>query len=72
MMSDAPRTIEQAKKYRYNRWSGNPNGNRYVEGRCAYKVWGTGRSMLSYQCHRKNGYGPDDLYCKQHSKKVTE
>ena len=66
-MIDAPKTIQEAKQYKYNKWAGNPNGNRYREGECAYEVWS---NVSSYQCSRKNGYGPNGLYCKQHAKKV--
>ena len=68
-MKDAM-TLEEAEKFRYFRWSGNPGGTKYVHGRCAYEVWAAGRAMHAYQCLRKNGHGPDGLYCKQHAKKV--
>lgn len=68
-MLDPPKTLEEAKKCRYNKWTGNPKGFQYKEERCAYEVhdivgWG------QHQCFRKNGYGPNGLYCKQHAKKV--
>lgn len=66
-MFDEPKTIEEARAYRYNCWAGNPNGWKYVEGRCAYSVW---NNMLSYQCSRKNGKGVGGLYCGTHAKKV--
>ena len=63
-------TIEEAREYRYGTWSGNPNGRTYKEGYCAYEIWESGPWIMSCQCSRKNGYGPDGLYCKQHAKKL--
>lgn len=63
-----PKTKEEAAKYRYNTWAGNPKGHKYIEGRCAEEIWSSGRGSLPYQCSRKNGHGPDGLYCKQHAK----
>jgi hypothetical protein len=62
----APETIEEARKYRYGRWSKKPD---YREGECIKEVWNRdGRG--SYQCSRKNGHGPKKAYCKQHAKMV--
>lgn len=69
---DAPRTLEEAKQYRYHKWAGNPEGNPYRLEDCAYEVWPADRMLFAYQCQRKNGYGPKGLYCKQHAKKVKE
>lgn len=69
-MLDKPKTKDEARKYRYFKWGGNPNGNQYAEGYCAMEVWQIGRGMFAYQCSRKNGHGPEGLYCKQHSKKL--
>ena len=66
-MIDAPKTLEEALKYKYNRWAANPKGDSYRMGYCAYEVWW---AVSSYQCSRKSGYGPDGLYCKQHAKMV--
>jgi hypothetical protein len=68
-MINAPKTIEEARKHKYNKWAGNPSGWDYVEDRCAYDVWD--KYMFgSRQCFRKAGHGPDELYCKQHAKMV--
>lgn len=67
-----PKTLEDAMKYRYNRWAGNPKGNEYQPDRCAYEVHERGRGILFYQCARRNGYGPAGLYCKQHAKIVDK
>lgn len=71
-MLDVPRTLEEAKQYRYHKWAGNPEGDPYRVGDCAFEVWGQGYGISCWQCLRKNGYGPDGLYCKQHAKKVKE
>lgn len=62
-MFDLPKTKEEAAQKRYNRWGGNPKGNAYDPKRCAYEIWD---NHLTHQCSRKNGHGPDELYCKQH------
>jgi len=70
MLGNEPRTLEQAQKYRYTQWAGNPKGNTYRPERCAMEVWSADRGALPYQCCRKPGYGPANLYCKQHAKKL--
>jgi hypothetical protein len=64
------KTIEEARKYRYGTWAGNPRGHKYREGDCAFEVCGSGRSIVFYQCSRKNGHGLNKLYCKQHAKMI--
>lgn len=71
-MFDTPKTREEARKHRYNKWGGNPNGTRYNEERCAYEVHERGRGILFYQCQFKHGHGPDKLYCKIHANKITQ
>jgi hypothetical protein len=34
--------------------------------RCCEQVHGTSRADGIYQCRRKNGFGPNGAYCKQH------
>ena len=68
-MIDPPKTLEEAQKRVYGTWAGNPRGHKYVKGNCAMEVWPT-HGWIPYQCSRKNGHGPDGLYCKQHAKKV--
>ncbi len=65
----APTTLEEARKYRYGRWSKKPD---YREGECIQEVWTRGGFGGSYQCTRKDGHGPDKAYCKQHAKMVEE
>lgn len=69
-MIEEPKTLESARAYRYQKWAGNPKGNDYREGDCAYEVYPQG-GWLPAQCCRKNGHGPEGLYCKQHAKKVA-
>lgn len=71
-MFNPPKTIEEAKAYKYNEWAGNPKGMPYREKECAYEVWPSSGGFLPYQCSRKNGHGPAELYCKQHTKMVEE
>jgi hypothetical protein len=70
-MLDVPKTLDEAKKYRYGTWAGNPKGADYNEGSCAYEV-SDSDGWHYYQCSRKNGHGPEGIYCKQHAKKVKE
>ncbi len=69
-MFNPPKTIKEAKAYRYHKWAGNPNGRAYKEGFCSWQVWEVGRAITSHQCSRKNGHGPAGLYCRQHAKMV--
>ena len=64
-MLGPPKTKAEAEKYRYGAIL--PKGNPYSPSRCAYAVW---HDMFESQCSRKSGFGPDGLYCLQHSKKV--
>jgi hypothetical protein len=68
-MPREPRTLVEAKIYRYGTWAGNPKGRPYNEGKCAYELM---HDMLFSQCSRNAGHGPEELYCKQHAKKVGE
>ena len=65
-MKNYPRTIEEAKAYRYNKRGTCFTELEYKMGKCAYEI----RSLSYYQCTRSNGHGPDGLYCKTHAKKV--
>ena len=67
-MFDCPKTLEEARKHRYGDWAGNPKGDPYQEGRCAYEVR---RGWHFYQCSNKNGKGVNGLYCGIHAKKVS-
>ena len=69
-MIGVPTTQAEASVKVYNRWAGHPQGNRYDPTRCAYEVWEQGRGCMSWQCQRKRGHGPEELYCKTHAKMV--
>lgn len=70
-MIHPPKTLAEAKKYRYGEWAGNPKGDAYDPACCAYEYWPKGE-WVPHQCTRPNGHGPAGLYCKQHAKKVEE
>ncbi len=69
-MYDYPKTLEEARSYKYGSWAGDPDGNEYKEGLCADEVYNSEPGPSFSQCLRKNGKGPDGLYCWQHVKKV--
>ena len=68
-MFDPPKTEKKAKLYRYGAWAGNPKGTPYNHNCCAYEV---SDGWLFRQCYRKSGYGPEQLYCKSHAKRVED
>lgn len=68
-MLDRPKTLAEARSYRYHVWAGNKRGTAYAEGRCSQAVFGRGLSFArEHQCKRNNGHGTAGLYCKQHAK----
>ena len=66
-----PKTLEEAKAYRYDCWAGNPRGYAYKEGFCAHTV-PTQNGWHFVQCSRKSGKGLNGLFCGIHTKKVKE
>lgn len=64
-MFDPPRTLGEAKVYRYGDLGRGKCGDLYRDNRCAYAVWD---KWNDHQCYRKKGHGPSGLYCKQHAK----
>jgi len=56
-------------KRRYGKWAGNEKGKAENPINCVYEIF-SARNCIGYQCHRKRGYGPDGLYCKQHATKI--
>jgi len=64
------KTLEKIQAHRYNKWTGCPKGIPYDPERCAWEIFGP--RVVSYQCTRKNGHGPDGLYCAQHAKMIIE
>lgn len=69
-MINYPKTLEEARKYQYGTWAGNPNGNKYQENNCAYEI--EDRFVIFCQCSRPNGHGINGLYCKQHAKIIEK
>ncbi|HEV8434222.1 MAG TPA: hypothetical protein VGR95_12475 [Thermoanaerobaculia bacterium] len=61
-MIDPPKTLAEARKYRY----GHPIKHAFREGYCAEEVQERGRAGTFYQCQRKAVTGPQNLFCKQH------
>jgi hypothetical protein len=68
-MLSAPKTLLEAKSYKYSVWAGNSKGLPYKPEKCAYEIF---RDYVGRQCARSNGHGPENLYCKQHAKMVSE
>jgi hypothetical protein len=68
-MLNCPTTLEEAKNYRYNQWSGNPNGTAYKNGNCAYEMY---HAWTHFQCTKKAHAGPKNLYCGTHAKIVIK
>ena len=66
-MHNPPLTRADAQRLRYGAWAGVPNGAAYRGGHCAFEVWSRGRGSMASQCGRRNGHGPDNLYCSQHA-----
>ena len=66
-MFHQPLTIGEAKEYRYGKWAGDPSGQAYDQTCCAAEIHD---GFRFYQCSRKNGKGPDGLYCGIHVKKL--
>lgn len=72
-MLNHPKTYEEARKYGYGAGLG-PDKISYFEGCCAYEVSRTiGIDYrVSRQCLKRNGHGPNMLYCEQHAMIVGE
>jgi hypothetical protein len=54
---------------RYAAWAGRPEGVKEDVTRCVASVRDSG-GWHSYQCERKRGFGPEGLYCRQHSNAI--
>jgi hypothetical protein len=65
-MINPPRTREEARKLTFGPpYAEYPFNPRY----CAFEIWKKNWPS-TYQCQRKAGHGPDNLYCKQHAKMI--
>lgn len=64
-----PKTIEEARKYRYSTGEHSTRKIPYYEGCCAYEVSAPALTVyqVSQQCLRSYGHGPRKLYCRQHA-----
>jgi len=67
-----PMTKEEAGARRYGTWAGNPRGRTYDPEKCAEEVFNLSRGIRSSQCSKKNGKGPDGLYCGIHARRYKE
>lgn len=63
-----PKTLVEAKAYRYGMWSGNPTGKPYLQHYCAYPIFPSLTSVIERQCSRRPGFGQDAIFCHQHAK----
>jgi len=59
-----PKTLAEARTYRYGTWAGNPNGSAFRVGRCFVEVYNN-TSYISRQCSLKAG---EDGLCHIHRK----
>lgn len=53
-------------KRRYGTWAGEPNGRVEDTRRCIEAVRRS-HTIVSGQCSRKRGHGPNGEFCKQHA-----
>jgi len=56
----------------YGAWAGDTKGRVEDESRCIEEVKAQEGWGHWYQCQRKRGHGPNELYCKQHAKMLAE
>lgn len=68
---EPPQTIEEARKFRYTKWAGKPEGVPWKEGLCAEQIFESGRGITHRQCSKKSGHGPEGLYCKEHARQFA-
>jgi hypothetical protein len=54
---------------RYNRWAGNPKGDREDPTQCVVEV---SAGFLFKQCGRKRGKGKNGDLCAQHAKQEAK
>ena len=56
---------------RYGVWAGNPDGRAEDPVCCVESVYDRD-TMLTHQCGRKRGKGPDGLYCGVHARRFAD
>lgn len=71
-MYELPMNISQARIYRYNVHTDKPGGEDFKESQCAYEVVGAHKDGVANQCSRLPGYGPGELWCKQHARSIAK
>jgi len=64
-MSFGPKTLEEARKYKYRDSFGMRSKTDFKEGNCIEVVRDAGRWPSYHQCSRKASI--DGIWCKQHS-----
>ena len=66
-MINPPKTRKEALAIQYGpKDEGYPGWLQWFnEACCAYPI-----TIGNWQCSRRPGHGPDNLYCRQHAKKV--
>ena len=62
----SPLTTKAATYKTYGRRAGRPLGIPYDPTKCVYEIWS------GDQCIRRNGKGPDGLYCGIHARQFKE
>lgn len=63
------KSLAAAQSYRYGNTAANPGGTKFKAERCAYEVW-PDNGWHPRQCRKPPGSGPDNLYCRQHARRV--
>jgi hypothetical protein len=65
--------VSDSKCYQesYGNWSGNPDGRPANHSLCCKSVYAKGK-IISHQCRKARGFGPDRAYCKQHDPLAIE
>ena len=65
-------TKEEAEAYRYGAYPAGESGVAYDPTRCAEEVFDLKAAVIRFQCPRRNGKGPDGLYCGIHARRYRE
>ena len=71
-MHNPPKTRAAAFGCRYGYTDTRFEGIPYDARHCAYRIYKHPSPMMSHQCSRRPGHGPDALYCKQHARMVED
>ena len=63
-----PMTKKEAEAHRYGVCPAQQDGVAYDPDRCAEEMLDLKAAIVRYQCARKNGKGPNGLFCGRHAK----